>query len=84
MALHAMTRRQTGNTLGLYADPRGRAGPGPAGTCMTESQTYSRSSNAECDREPIHVPGSIQPHGVLLAARPDDLTVVQVGGDTHS
>jgi light-regulated signal transduction histidine kinase (bacteriophytochrome) len=23
---------------------------------------------SECDREPIHVPGSIQPHGVLLVA----------------
>jgi len=23
-----------------------------------------------CDREPIHIPGSVQPHGVLLALRP--------------
>jgi light-regulated signal transduction histidine kinase (bacteriophytochrome) len=30
-----------------------------------------------CDREPIHIPGSIQPHGALLALRPEDLTVVQ-------
>lgn len=31
---------------------------------------------ASCDREPIHVPGSIQPHGALLAIAAD-LTVIQ-------
>ncbi|TFV64492.1 GAF domain-containing protein [Geodermatophilus sp. DF01-2] len=31
-----------------------------------------------CEREPIHVPGSIQPHGVLLAVTEPDLVVVQV------
>ena len=31
-----------------------------------------------CDREPIHVPGAIQPHGVLLAGRGDAFTVVHV------
>ncbi|WP_236705978.1 SpoIIE family protein phosphatase [Frankia sp. ACN1ag] len=36
-----------------------------------------------CDREPIHIPGSVQPHGVLLAVRADeDLTVVQVSANT--
>lgn len=30
-----------------------------------------------CEREPIHVPGSIQPHGVLLVVQESDLTVVQ-------
>ena len=34
-----------------------------------------------CEREPIHVPGSIQPHGVLLGLREPDLTVVQVSGN---
>ncbi|MGF1512418.1 MAG: ATP-binding protein [Elainellaceae cyanobacterium] len=31
-----------------------------------------------CDREPIHIPGLIQPHGALLALREPDLTIVQV------
>jgi chemotaxis family two-component system sensor kinase Cph1 len=35
-----------------------------------------------CDREPIHIPGSIQPHGALLALDPGDLRVMQAGGDT--
>jgi diguanylate cyclase (GGDEF)-like protein len=31
-----------------------------------------------CDREPIHIPSSIQPHGLLIAARDSDLTIVYV------
>lgn len=35
-----------------------------------------------CDREPIHVPGAIQPHGLLLIARADgDHRVVAGAGD---
>ena len=34
-----------------------------------------------CEREPIHLPGSIQPHGVLLGLREPDLTVVQVSAN---
>ena len=37
---------------------------------------------SNCDREPIHIPGSIQPHGVLLALEPHTLKVVQVAGNT--
>ena len=35
-----------------------------------------------CDREPIHTPGSIQPHGALLALDPADFRIVHAGGDT--
>ncbi|MFN8489372.1 MAG: GAF domain-containing protein [Caldilineaceae bacterium] len=31
-----------------------------------------------CDREPIHIPGRIQPHGVLLALQEPELTIVQI------
>ncbi|MCK9903397.1 SpoIIE family protein phosphatase [Frankia sp. Cpl3] len=34
-----------------------------------------------CDREPIHIPGSIQPHGVLLALVEPGLTVVHVSAN---
>lgn len=30
-----------------------------------------------CAREPIHIPGAIQPHGALFSLRPSDLTVLQ-------
>ncbi len=33
-----------------------------------------------CDREPIHVPGSIQPHGLMLVADPETLRVIQGAG----
>ncbi|HTU62078.1 MAG TPA: hypothetical protein VMF89_26655, partial [Polyangiales bacterium] len=36
----------------------------------------------DCDREPIHIPGAVQPHGVLLACRADEpLTVVHVSAN---
>lgn len=34
-----------------------------------------------CDREPIHIPGSVQPHGVLLALREPELVVVQASAN---
>ncbi len=33
---------------------------------------------SNCDREPIHIPGAIQPHGALLAVQEPQLTIVQV------
>jgi len=37
---------------------------------------------ALCAREPIHIPGSIQPHGLLLVADPERLLVTHAAGDT--
>ncbi|CAN5306027.1 HWE histidine kinase domain-containing protein [soil metagenome] len=34
-----------------------------------------------CDREPIHIPGAIQPHGVLLVLDRDTLEVRHAAGD---
>ncbi len=36
-----------------------------------------------CDREPIHIPGSIQPHGLLFVLQVPDLTIVQVSNNTE-
>ena len=35
-----------------------------------------------CDREPIHIPNSIQPHGILLAFSEADYQIVQVSLNT--
>ena len=35
-----------------------------------------------CDREPIHIPNLIQPHGVLLAVSADDYHILQVSLNT--
>lgn len=34
-----------------------------------------------CDREPIQIPGLIQPHGVLLVLQEPDLKIVQVSNN---
>jgi light-regulated signal transduction histidine kinase (bacteriophytochrome) len=35
----------------------------------------------ECDREPIHIPGAILPHGAMLVLDPVTLEVLQAAGD---
>lgn len=35
-----------------------------------------------CDREPIHIPGKIQPHGVLLTFQDIDLSILQASQNT--
>jgi len=37
-----------------------------------------------CDREPIHIPGAIQPHGVLLVMRESDQQIVQASANASS
>lgn len=37
-----------------------------------------------CDREPIHIPGLIQPHGVLLVMQESDFRVVQVSANVET
>src|ERR1700712_540625 len=34
-----------------------------------------------CDREPIHIPGTIQPHGAMLVCDPDDGTVIHASAN---
>jgi light-regulated signal transduction histidine kinase (bacteriophytochrome) len=45
---------------------------------------FGEADLSTCDREPIHIPGSIQPHGVLLVLDRQRQTVEQVAGDTAS
>lgn len=35
-----------------------------------------------CDREPIHVPGSVQPHGILFVLNQPQLEILQVSDNT--
>lgn len=50
----------------------------PAPTGVTEQPDLST-----CDREPIHIPGNVQPHGVVLALRESDLVVTQVSASVE-
>jgi chemotaxis family two-component system sensor kinase Cph1 len=46
--------------------------------------TDQRTTLDNCADEPIHIPGSIQPHGVLFACRGDSLRVEQVSKNVGS
>ena len=37
---------------------------------------------SNCDREPIHIPSAIQPHGMLIAARSPDFRIVYASENT--
>lgn len=39
---------------------------------------------SRCAQEPIHIPGSVQPHGVLVVLSEPELTVVQVSANIES
>jgi light-regulated signal transduction histidine kinase (bacteriophytochrome) len=41
---------------------------------------FGEADLTTCDREPIHIPGSIQPHGILLVVDRQTLTIEQVAG----
>src|SRR5580692_5624738 len=45
---------------------------------------FGEADLTTCDREPIHIPGSIQPHGVLLVVDRRRYAVEQVAGDSAS
>ena len=42
---------------------------------------FGATDLTNCDREPIHIPGAIQPHGLLLVLHPATLEVLQAAGD---
>jgi chemotaxis family two-component system sensor kinase Cph1 len=45
---------------------------------MNTERRLERADLSNCDLEPIHIPASIQPHGLLMVLREPDLTITQV------
>ena len=45
---------------------------------------FGQADLSNCEREQIHLAGSIQPHGVLLLLREPDLVVVQASTNAAS
>lgn len=45
---------------------------------MTSPDLTQEPDLTICDREPIHIPGRIQPHGLLIALSEPDLRIIQV------
>jgi light-regulated signal transduction histidine kinase (bacteriophytochrome) len=48
---------------------------------MSVEEPASTLDLTTCDREPIHIPGSIQPHGLLIALREPDLSMIQISAN---
>lgn len=51
---------------------------------MTANNVQARIDQTNCDREPIHIPGSIQSHGVLLVLKEPELTLLQVSENVQT
>lgn len=49
----------------------------------TEFTIFDPIDISNCDREPIHIPGHIQPHGVLLTLQKPHLKILQVSENTN-
>ena len=49
---------------------------------LGQAPTFGQVDLTNCDREPIHIPGSIQPHGVLLTLREPELTITRVSANS--
>jgi len=49
---------------------------------MDDAWKFETVDLTGCDREPIHICGAIQPHGVLLAMDRRDFVIRQWAGDT--
>ncbi len=45
---------------------------------MRTTPPFGRADLSNCEREQIHLAGSIQPHGALLVVREPDLDIVQM------
>lgn len=50
---------------------------------MVDSTLSQSVDLTNCDREPIHIPGFIQPHGVLLVLDASTLEMIQVSKNTQ-
>ena len=50
---------------------------------MQEQHAALVADLTQCDREPIQVPGSIQPHGILLVLQEPDFVILQVSATTQ-
>ncbi len=50
---------------------------------MTAPALSSPVDLTNCDREPIHIPGSIQPHAAMLVVQEPDLTIQQVSANAE-
>jgi PAS domain S-box-containing protein len=51
---------------------------------VLSTPAFGQADLTNCEREQIHLAGSIQPHGVLLVVREPDLVIVQASANAES
>src|SRR3954469_18475568 len=51
---------------------------------VVTNPSFGTADLTNCDREPIEIPGSIQPHGVLVILHPESLHILQAAGPTET
>ena len=51
---------------------------------MLSSPAFGQADLSNCERELIHLAGSVQPHGVLLAVHESTLRIVQVSANVQA
>ncbi len=51
---------------------------------MDAGPAFGQADLTNCEREPIHLAGSVQPHGALLVLSESDLVVVQASSNSES
>lgn len=56
----------------------------PTDSGLSSIAAIDQAALASCSREPIHIPGAIQPHGVLLSLKTPGLECVQCSANTAS
>jgi len=49
---------------------------------VVTNSSFGVADLTNCDREPIEIPGSIQPHGILVVLHPESLVILQAAGPT--
>jgi chemotaxis family two-component system sensor kinase Cph1 len=51
---------------------------------MPDSPAFGQADLTNCERELIHLAGSVQPHGVMLVVREADWTLVQISANVEA
>lgn len=60
-----------------------RSDPGQPMASATDPSGRLALDLTECDREPIHIPGAIQPHGYLFVVSETDLRIASVSANVE-
>lgn len=53
-------------------------------TAVLASPAFGQADLTNCERELIHLAGSVQPHGLLLALREPGLRIVQASANVQA